>query len=109
MLEDEAYSPACMVVWAMATKTQGFIFDKIGTADTDSLGTQSLLKAVAASARLWQIRFKLRVKEIRRRRTHTRRRSRTHPAPVPDPHPALVPDSHPAPVPDPHPAPVPTE
>ena len=34
---------------------------------TQSMGTQFLLKAVAASARLWQIRFKLRDKEIRRR------------------------------------------
>ena len=67
MLEDEAYTPACMVVWAMSTKTQGFISDNIGTADQDSLGTQFLLKAVAASARLWQNRFKLRDKEIRRR------------------------------------------
>ena len=38
----------------------------MGTADQDSLGTQFLLKAVATSARLWQIRFKLRDKEIRR-------------------------------------------
>ena len=67
VLEDEADTPACMVVWAVATKTQGVISDKIGTADWDSLGTQFLLKAVAASARLWQIRFKLRDKEIRRR------------------------------------------
>ena len=55
-LEDEAYDPSCMVVWAMATKTQGFVSDKMGTADRDSLGTEFLLKAVAASARLWQIR-----------------------------------------------------
>ena len=61
-LEYEAYDPACMVVWAMATETQAFISDKMGTADRDSLGTQFLLKAVAASARLWQIRFKLRDK-----------------------------------------------
>ena len=39
----------------------------MGTADQDSLGTQFLLKAVAASARLWKIRFKLRDKEIRLR------------------------------------------
>ena len=67
MLEDEAYTPTRMVVWAMATKTQGFISDNIGTADQDSLGTQFLLKAVAVSACLWQIRFKLQDKEIRRR------------------------------------------
>ena len=65
-LEDEVYDPTCLVVWATATKTQGFLSDKMGTADRDSLGTQFLLKAVAASARLWQIRFKLRDKEIRR-------------------------------------------
>ena len=64
-MEDEAYDPACMVVCAMATKTQGFVSNKMGTADQDSLGTQFLLKAVATSARLWQIRFKLRDKEIR--------------------------------------------
>ena len=34
---------------------------------TQSMGTQFLLKAVAASAPLWQIRFKLRDREIRRR------------------------------------------
>ena len=39
----------------------------MGTADQNSLGTQFLLKAVAASPRLWKIRFKLRDKEIRRR------------------------------------------
>ena len=38
----------------------------MGTSDRDSLGCQFLLQAVAASARLWQIRFKLRDKEIRR-------------------------------------------
>ena len=65
--EGEAYTPACMVVWAMATKTQGFISDKIGTGDRDSQGTQFLLYAVTASTRLWQIRFKLRDKEIRHR------------------------------------------
>ena len=65
-LEDEASDPACLVVWAMATKTQGFVSDEIGTADRESLGTQFLLQAVAASVRLWQIRFKLRDKEIRR-------------------------------------------
>ena len=54
------------MIWATATKTQGFLSDKMGTADRDSLGTQFLLKAVAALARLWQIRFKLRDKEIRR-------------------------------------------
>ena len=66
-LEDEISDPACLVVWAMATKTQGFLSDKMGTADRDSLGTQFLLKAVAASAHLWQICFKIRDKEIRRR------------------------------------------
>ena len=65
-LEDEVFDPTCLVIWATATKTQGFLSDKMGTADRDSLGTQFLLKAVAASARLWQIRFKLRDKEIRR-------------------------------------------
>ena len=65
-LEDEVYDPTCLVVWATATKTQGFFSDKMGAADRDSLGTQFLLKAVAASTRLWQICFKLRNKEIRR-------------------------------------------
>ena len=66
-LDDEIHDPAWLVVWAMATKTQGFVSDKMGTADQNSPGTQFLLKAVAASARLWQIRFKLRDKEIRLR------------------------------------------
>ena len=66
-LDDEIHDPACLVVWAMATKTHGFLSDKMGTADRDSLGTQFLLEAVAASARLWRIRFTLRDKEIRRR------------------------------------------
>ena len=56
-LEDEVYDPTCLVVWATATKTQGFLSDKMGTADRDSLGTQFLLKAVAASARLLEDPF----------------------------------------------------
>ena len=39
ILEHEAYDPACMVVWAMATKTQGSVSDKMETADQDSLGS----------------------------------------------------------------------
>ena len=41
--------------------------DHLGIADQDSLGTQFLIKAVAASASLWKERFKLRDKAIRRR------------------------------------------
>ena len=66
-LDDEIHDPLCLVVWAMATKTQGFISDKLGTADQNSPGTQFLLKAVAVSSRLWKIRFRLRDKEICRR------------------------------------------
>ena len=57
----------CLVMWAMATKTQGFIADKLSTADRNSLGTQFLLKAVDSSSRLWRTRSKLRDKEISRR------------------------------------------
>ena len=53
-----------MVVWAMATKTQGFAVDHLGTVDQDSLGTQFPIKAVAAPASLWGERFKLRDKAI---------------------------------------------
>ena len=67
MREDEAYSPTCLVVWAMATKTEGFVMDRLGIADQDSPGTQFLIKAGAASASLWKERFKLRVEEIRHR------------------------------------------
>ena len=66
-LENEIYSPTCMVIWAMAMKTQGFVVDHMGTADQDSLGTQFLIKAAAASASLWGERFKLWDKAIRRR------------------------------------------
>ena len=55
--EDEAYTLLCMVIWAMAMKTQGFISDKKRIADRDSLGTQFLLKAVAAPARLLEDPF----------------------------------------------------
>ena len=66
-MDDEARDPLCLVIWAMATKTQGFTADKLSTATRDSLGTQFLLKAVDASSRLWKIRYKLRDKEIRQR------------------------------------------
>ena len=66
-LADEVYSPTCMVIWAMATKTQGFADDHIGTATKDSLGTQFLVKAVKASAKLWTERYKLRDRASRRR------------------------------------------
>ena len=66
-LENEIYSPTCMVIWAMATKTQGLAEDHVGTASRDSLGTQFLIKAVAASAKLWSERYKLRDRATRRR------------------------------------------
>ena len=65
-LEDELYSPQCLTVWAMATKTQGFLTVHVGAADQEALGTQFLLKAVAASAKLWKERFKLRDRELQR-------------------------------------------
>ena len=66
-LDDEVRDPLCLVIWATATKTQGFIADKLSTATRDSLGTQFLLKAIGASSRLWKIRYQLRDKEIQRR------------------------------------------
>ena len=56
-----------MVIWAMATKTQGFTDDHVGTATKDSLGTQFLIKAVEASTKLWTERYKLRDRTSRSR------------------------------------------
>ena len=66
-LDDEVRDPLCLVMWATATKTQGFIADKLSTATRDSLGTQFPLKAIGASARLWKIRYQLRDKVIQER------------------------------------------
>ena len=49
-LDDEIRDPLCLVIWALATKTQGFKADKLSTADRNSLGTQFLLKAVDTSS-----------------------------------------------------------
>ena len=38
------------MIWALATKTQGFKADKLSTADRNSLGTQFPLKAVDTSS-----------------------------------------------------------
>ena len=67
VLEDEVRDPLCLVMWATATKTQGFITDKLSTATRDSLGTRFLLKAIDLSARLWKIRYQLRDKVIQER------------------------------------------
>ena len=60
-------TPLCLVMWATATKTQGLITDKLGTATRDALGTRFLLKAIDFSARLWKIRYQLRDKVIQER------------------------------------------
>jgi hypothetical protein len=67
LLEDEVRDPLCLVMWATATKTQGLITDKLGTATRDALGTRFLLKAIDFSARLWKIRYQLRDKVIQER------------------------------------------
>ena len=66
-LDDKVRDPLCRVIWATATKTLGFIADKLSTATRDSPGTRFLLKAIGASSRLWKIRYQLRDKEIRQR------------------------------------------
>ena len=62
-MENEIYSLTCMVIWAMAATTK----DHVGAATRDSLGTQFLIKAIAASARLWSERYKPRDKATRRK------------------------------------------
>ena len=46
---DESWDPECLVVWSMATKTTGFVDDRLSTATWDSLGTRFLADVVSAS------------------------------------------------------------
>lgn len=57
-MEDELYSPQCLVVWSMATKTAGFREDHVEVADQYSLGAQFIRKLASTSDKFWKTRFR---------------------------------------------------
>ena len=46
---EESWDPECLVVRSMATKTTGFVDDRLSTATRDSLGTRFLAEVISAS------------------------------------------------------------
>ena len=62
----ECQDPECLGIWAMATKTEGFKVDKLGTPSQDSLGTHFLSEAITASACLHEHRAQEREQALRR-------------------------------------------
>ena len=64
-VQGECRDPESLMVWAMATKTEGFRADKLSTASQDSLGVQFLSEAITASIRLHEHRAQEREQALR--------------------------------------------
>ena len=65
-VEKETWGSGCLVVWAMATTTDGFQTDKLSVAAAESMGVQFLIQAVDASMRQHAYRYAHRQEFFRR-------------------------------------------
>ena len=62
---EETYDPECLVVWSMATKTSGFVDERLSTASRGSLGTRFLAEVITASLALHTRRAEAREQALR--------------------------------------------
>ena len=69
-MEKETWGSDFLVVWAMATATDGFQTDKLSVAAAESMGVQFLIQAVDASMRLHNYRYTHRQVFFRRQYPH---------------------------------------
>ena len=65
-VEKETWGSGCLVVWAMATTTDGFQTDKLSVAAAESMGVQFLIQALDASMRQHAYRYAHRQEFFRR-------------------------------------------
>ena len=69
-VQKEAWGADFLVVWAMATTTDGFRKDGLSVATPESMGVQFLQRAVEASVRLHAYRYEHRQEYFRRQYPH---------------------------------------
>ena len=62
---EETFDPECLVVWSMATKTSGFVDERLSTASRGSLGTRFLAEVITASLALHTRRAEAREQALR--------------------------------------------